>query len=470
MTKKKDEMKELKKKLMHDKKNAWKEITEAERKRIFKFSDGYKTFLNEAKTERESVSFIRDYALKNGYKEIEKASKKDKKLFLSFDDAAAMMVNINDTAFKDGFLMVGAHIDTPRIDLKANPLYEDMDMAFMKTHYYGGIKKYQWVTRPLALHGCVIFEDGKRKDVVIGEDENDPVFTINDLLPHLAQEQIKKNAAKVIEGEQLNILVGSVPYKFKDEKDAIKLAILDHLHEKYGIKEEDFISSEMQLVPAGKARDVGFDRSFVGSHGQDDRVCSYAGMKALADMGKSKRNAAMLFFDKEEIGSKGNTGANSNIMERAVMKILSLYGKGDYATVLSNLENTKFLSSDVNAAVDPCWKGVHEEMNAGVTGSGVCLTKFTGVKGKANSNEAHAEFVAECRHAFNKDKVRWQTAEMGKVDQGGGGTIAMFIAEYGMDVIDCGTPILSMHSPFEIASKADIYHTYKAYLAFFKHM
>ncbi len=467
---KKNEKNSDPKKLVYTKKSGWDGITDKDLKSIMDFSEGYKSFLDEAKTEREAVRYIEEKAARHGYVNITKAKQGDKKLFINFDNVSCVLAEINDTNFSDGFLMVGAHIDTPRIDLKGYPLYEAEDMAYFKTHYYGGIKKYQWVTRALALHGVVVLENGTKIDVCIGEDDSDPVFTINDLLPHLAQDQMQKKAGVVIEGENLNILVGSIPYKFKYEKDAIKIAILDHLHTKYGFAEEDFVSSELQLVPAGKARDIGFDRSFVGAHGQDDRVCSYAAMEALFDAGKSKRNKIAMFFDKEEIGSKGNAGANSNILERAVNKIINLYGKGDYNTLLNTLADSKFLSADVNAGIDPEWAGTMEKLNSGKIGWGVCLTKFTGVRGKGNSNEAHAEFVAECRKVFNKDKVKWQTAELGKVDQGGGGTIAMFIAEYGMDVVDCGTPLLSMHAPFEVASKADIYHTYKAYKAFYKYL
>jgi len=390
---------------------------------------------------------------------------------MNYDGVSGALAFINDKESLDkGFLIVGAHIDAPRLDLKGVPLFEAENMGYMKTHYYGGIKKYQWVTRALALHGVVILENGKKLDVNIGEDPEDPIFTINDLLPHLGKDQMKKDARTVIEGEQLNILAGSIPFKFKPEANAVKLNILNFLHEKYGIVEEDFVSAELQVVPAEKARDVGFDRSFIGAYGQDDRICSYLGMKALFDTKKSDKNLLMVFFDKEEIGSKGNAGANSNIVERMINDIMQHYGKGDYNTLIKALENSKLLSADVNGGVDPEWANVNEKMNAAKIGYGVCLTKFTGSGGKYNSNEAHAEFVAECRKAFNKEKALWQVAELGKVDQGGGGTIAMYLAEYGMDVIDCGTALLSMHAPLEVASKADIYHTYKAYKAFYKHM
>lgn len=458
------------KSLVYSKQSGWEDINNSELQKIMNFCEGYKQFLDKAKTEREAVKYIWEKASAAGYRNIESATSKDRKIFINFDNVACVLAEINDTAFNGGFNMVGSHIDTPRIDLKGCPLYDAEDMTFFKTHYYGGIKKYQWVTRPLALHGVVVTEDGKKIDVCIGEDPADPVFTINDLLPHLAQDQMQKNAKTVIEGENLNILVGSIPYKFKYDKGALKMAVLSFLYGRYGFKEEDFISAELQLVPAGKSRDVGFDRSFVGGHGQDDRVCAYTALQAILDQVKSPKNRIAMFFDKEEIGSKGNAGANSNILERAVNKLINLYGKGDYNTLINSLADSKFLSADVNAGTDPEWAGTMEKMNAGKMGWGVCLTKFTGSGGKGNSNEAHAEFVAKCRSAFNRDKVRWQSAELGKVDLGGGGTIAMFIAEYGMDVVDCGTPVLSMHSPFEITSKADVYHTYLAYRAFYKYM
>ena len=471
MAKKTDELENLGNKLLFKKKCGWDEIKKEEEKRIFSLSEKYKDFLNTSKTERQAISSIAKMAKKYGYKDINKATKNDRKLFLSYDNVAGALIQINNPAqLKNGFLMNGAHIDVPRLDLKQYPLYESEEMAYFKTHYYGGIKKYQWVTRPLALHGTVIFEDGKNIDICIGEKETDPVFTINDLLPHLAKDQMNKKAPEVIEGEQLNLLVGSIPYKFKSKSNAIKLNILNYLYQQYGIKEEDFVSAELQVVPAGNARDVGLDRSFVGAHGHDDRICAFLGMQALFDMPANKKNLAMIFFDKEEIGSCGNSGADSNLIERIVNDVLQLYGNTDYNLLIKALENSKFLSSDVNAGIDPEWKSVNEPMNAAKMGHGVCLTKFTGARGKSGSSEAHAEFVAEIRKALNKDKVLWQTCELGKVDQGGGGTIAKFLAGYGMDVIDCGTPLLSMHSPFEVASKVDIYHTYKAYQAFYKYL
>ena len=469
----KSELEKLAETLLFEKTSCWEDIQADENKQIFELSDNYKIFLDSSKTEREAMNTIADIAAENGFIDIKDAIPSDRKLFMNYDGVCGALVYVNDIdSFGDGFLMNGAHIDVPRIDLKGYPLYEAEDMAYMKTHYYGGIKKYQWVTRPLAMHGVIICQDGRQVEINIGEAEEDPVFTINDLLPHLSQQQNEKAANKVIEGEQLNILVGSIPYKFKSEKNAIKLSILSELNKKYGIVEQDFVSAELHLVPAGKARDVGFDRSFVGAHGQDDRICSYLGLKALIDVDKNKtnRNLMMVFFDKEEIGSMGNSGANSNLIERMVNDIINLYGKGDYNTLIKALENSCFLSSDVNAGIDPEWKNVMEPLNAAKIGYGVCLTKFTGSRGKSGSNEAHAEFVAKIRNAFNTDKVKWQTTELGKVDQGGGGTIAYHLARYGMDVVDCGTALLSMHSPFEVASKADIYHTYKAYKAFYKYL
>ncbi len=469
----KSELDKLKEKLCFVKKVAWDGIKPTEEKKIFALSEDYKKFLDSSKTEREAIKTLEKLSKKQGYVNINKAKKTDKKIFLNYDGVAGALVKINDIeSFAKGFLMNGAHVDVPRIDLKQFPLYETHDMAYMKTHYYGGIKKWHWVARPLALHGVVVLENGNQVDIVIGEKDTDPVFTINDILPHLAKSQRSKPENAIIEGEQLNILVGSIPYKFKSEKDSVKMNILKHLNDEYGIVEQDFVSAELQLVPAGHARDVGFDKSFVGSHGHDDRICAFLGMQALFDIDKvkSKENMVMIFFDKEEIGSCGNGGADSNLVERIVNDILQLYGKGDYNTLIKALENSKFLSSDVNGGIDPEWAHVNEPMNAAKMGSGVCLTKFTGAGGKGGSNEAHAEFVAELRKAFNKDGVMWQTAELGKVDEGGGGTIAKFLAAYGMDVIDCGVPLLSMHAPFEIASKADIYHTYKAYMAFYKYL
>jgi len=469
--KNKKETEELKKKLFSVKKSTWKNINSKDEKEISDFSEGYKTFLDKGKTERESVLLITEMAKKAGYKLLDEAEPDDTKLLINFDKVSCVLADIGSPeTLEKGLLMIGSHIDAPRIDLKGNPLYESENMAYFKTHYYGGIKKYQWVTRPLAIHGVVIKEDGTPVNIVVGEDDSDPVFTINDLLPHLGKDQMEKTAKLVIEGEQLNILTGSVPYDYNDDKDHVKLAVMKLIFDKYGITEDDFISAELQMIPAGKSRDVGFDRSFVGAYGQDDRICAYTSLIALLKSENGKANKAAVFFDKEEIGSKGNAGADSNLIERAVRKIMNHFGKGSYGEVLETIAASRFLSADVNAGIDPEWVSVFEKLNAGKIGYGICLTKFTGSRGKSGSNEAHAEFSAKCRAAFNKGKALYQNAELGKVDHGGGGTIAMYLAFYGMDVIDCGPAILSMHSPFEVASKGDIYHTYKAYKSFYDYM
>ncbi len=465
----KKEIEELKEKLFSTKKSTWKDIGEAGEKEMMTFAEGYKDFLDAAKTEREAARYIEKAAQDAGYVKIEEAGPEDNKLILGFDKVSCILADIgNRSTLSKGFHILGAHIDTPRIDLKGNPLYESENMAYFKTHYYGGIKKYQWVTRPLAMHGVVILSDGTEKQIVIGEDEADPVFTINDLLPHLGKDQMNKQASVVIEGEQLNILTGSIPYEYSDDKDHVKLAVMKLLYDSYGITEGDFISAELQLVPAGKARDVGLDRSFVGGYGQDDRICSYAAMKAIFAAENTQTNRLAVFFDKEEIGSKGNAGADSNLMERAISAIMQHVGQGDYQHVLAAMSSSKVISADVNAGIDPEWANVNDSLNAGKIGYGVCLTKFTGARGKSGSNEAHAEFTAAVRGAFEKGGVLFQNAELGKVDQGGGGTIAMFLAFFGMDVIDCGPAVLSMHAPFEIASKGDLFHTYKAYKAFYE--
>ena len=469
--KEKNHIEELKGKLFFNKKSTWKDVGTNGEKEIMDFAEGYKAFLDAAKTEREAAIYIEKAAQEAGYVRIEDAGPEDDKLILVFDKVSCILADIGDRkSLEDGFLIVGAHIDAPRIDLKGNPLYESENMAYFKTHYYGGIKKYQWVTRPLAMHGVVIMTDGTEKTIVIGEKDEDPVFTINDLLPHLGKDQMNKQASDFIEGEQLNILTGSVPYEYNDDKDHVKLAIMKLLYDTYGITEGDFISAELQMVPAGKSRDVGLDRSFVGGYGQDDRICAYTTLQAFLSAEATGNNRLAVFFDKEEIGSKGNAGADSNLMERAISALMNHAGKGDYQNALSALSSSKVISADVNAGIDPEWASVNDKLNAGKVGYGVCLTKFTGARGKSGSNEAHAEFTAAVRGAFEKGDVLFQNAELGKVDQGGGGTIAMFLAFFGMDVIDCGPAVLSMHAPFEIASKGDLYHTYKAYKAFYQYL
>lgn len=464
-----DKNAKLKDKLFSTKKSVWDGLSAPEEKKLFEFSEGYKKFLTECKIEREAVDHIVNAALKHGYKDLNKATRNDTKLFVNYKGVCAMLVNIGDKSFKDGFKIIASHIDSPQLDLKSNALYEAEEMAYFKTKYYGGIKKYQWVTVPLAMHGVVVKKDGKLVNVVIGEDAHDPVFTVNDLLIHLAQDQVTKPANKVIEGEQLNILVGSIPYKFKSGKDAVKLAIMETLNKKYGIVEEDFVSAELHLIPAGKARDVGLDRSFVGGHGQDDRVCAYTSLKAFLDTGKSNKNLMVVFMDKEEIGSIGDAAADSNFVERMVTKIMSVYGIKDFGQIKDAIAKSKALSADVTAAVDPEWKNLMDMLNSAKVGYGVSVVKSAGTRGKYNANDTHPEFMAKIRDAFFKEKVKWQIGELGKVDQGGGGTVAVYFAYHGMDIVECGPALLSMHSPFEIASKADVYSTYQAYKAFYKH-
>ena len=367
-----------------------------------------------------------------------------------------------------GTNIIASHIDSPRLDLKQNPIYEDLSMALMKTHYYGGIRKYHWLAIPLSLHGTIITSENETIDISIGEQPDDPVFTVTDLLPHLAgKSQGKKNISEVFEGEKLNLVAGSIPLGSDEEKERIKLGILNLLYEKYGIVEEDFISAEIEAVPAQNARDIGFDRSMIGSYGQDDRICAYTSLEALLDIKTADKAAIALFFDKEEIGSDGSSGAKSNFLEDFISDLLFINGQNaDNRTLRKALINSSCLSADVNAAMDPDYKNIHEKMNAAKLGFGICMTKFTGSAGKSGSSDASAEFVGKIRQIFNKNKIVWQTGELGKIDEGGGGTIAKFIARYGMNVLDCGPAVLSMHSPFEISSKADVYMTYLGYKAF----
>lgn len=354
--------------------------------------------------------------------------------------------------------IVGSHIDAPRIDLKQFPLYEDSELALLKTHYYGGIKKYQWVALPLALHGVLIKKNGEKVNVVIGEDENDPVFFITDLLPHLAKDQMAKKMDEGITGEGLNVLFGSIPYNERELSDKVKLNVLNILHEKYGMVEEDFTSAEFEIVPAGKAKDVGIDRSMVGGYGQDDRACAFTALKAILSVENPNRTAVALFVDKEEIGSVGNTGMESVFFENMVSELIALSNKNySELTVKRALANSKVLSADTLAGFDPNYPEVLDKRNSPFIGKGITLVKYTGVRGKGGSNDANSEYLGEIRRLFNDNNIIWQMGELGKVDQGGGGTIAFILARYGMEVVDCGVPLLSVHAPFEIASKADIY-------------
>ncbi|MBZ4645802.1 MAG: aspartyl aminopeptidase [Clostridia bacterium] len=461
--------------LKYEVKNGWEAVSANENKTILDFSEEYKKFLDKGKTERECIQEAVRLAREKGFTALDeiiktkKELKKGDKVYAVNRDKAIILAVIGEKSLEEGVNIVGAHMDAPRIDLKQNPIYEDSEMVLLKTHYYGGIKKYQWTTLPLAIHGVVVKKDGQKVNIVIGEEEDDPVFCITDLLPHLAQEQMQKKMSEGITGEGLNVLFGSIPYNDDKVKEKIKLNILSIIHDKYGIKEEDFISAEIEIVPAFKAKDVGLDRGLVGAYGQDDRVCGYTALKAILDLDNPQKTAVCLLVDKEEIGSMGNTGMQSRFFENILAELCELT-EGHYNDLMLRraLSNSKCLSADVSAAVDPNYEGVHDKRNAPYISKGVVITKYTGARGKAGSNDAHAEFVGEIRALFNNNNIQWQTGELGKVDQGGGGTIAQFVANLGADVVDCGVALLSMHAPFEIASKLDIYMAYKAYHAFYK--
>lgn len=460
----------LHKKVVRQPALVWDRMTAAEQKQTFVFADEYKQFLDAAKTERLAAAAIARELEDNGFVDIQKATAKNKKVYGVYRGKAVAAAVIGNRPVGDGLNLIGAHIDSPRLDLKQNPLYEEVDLAMLKVHYYGGIRKYQWLARPLAIYGRVIRNDGSSVDVALGDDSSDPVFTISDLLPHLSRKlQENKKLADVFDGEKLNLVVGSLPVGETKKNERFKLTVLKHLHEKYGIIEEDLISAEIEAVPAGKARDIGFDRSMIGAYGQDDRVCAYTLLRALKDLTKAEKTAMGLFFDKEEIGSEGNSGAKSVIMEDFVSDLLHLTSQPtDARTLRKTLVRTAALSADVNGALDPDYQEVHEKRNAARLGYGVCMTKFTGSGGKSGSSDASAEYVGRVRRIFNRAGIVWQTGELGRVDQGGGGTIAKFLAEYGMDIVDCGPSLLAMHSPFEISSKGDVFMTYRAYQAFFK--
>lgn len=450
---------------------AWEKYDEQGIKEIFDFNEGYKNFMSLCKTERECVKETIRIAEENGYKNLDdvikngEALKAGDKVYANNMDKAIALFIVGERPMEDGMKILGAHIDSPRLDLKQNPLYEDTDLALLETHYYGGIKKYQWVTLPLAIHGVVCKKDGTKVDIVIGEDDNDPVIGISDLLVHLAQTQQEKKANKVIEGEDLNVLVGSIPLK-GEEKDAVKANILKILNDKYGIEEEDFLSAELEIVPAGKARDYGIDRSMVMAYGHDDRVCSYSSLMAMLKVDKIDKTCVCLLVDKEEIGSVGATGMQSKFFENTVAEVMDRVGNYSDIKLRRALKNSKMLSSDVSAAFDPNYPSVMEKKNSAYFGKGLVFNKYTGSRGKGGCNDANPEFIAELRAIMDKHDVAFQTAELGKVDQGGGGTIAYILANYNMEVIDCGVALHNMHAPWEVASKVDIYEAMKGYYAF----
>lgn len=453
---------------------AWDKYGEEDLKLVFSFADEYREFMSKVKTEREcSIEIVRlaELAGFRNLNDIIKNNEKVKagdKVYASSRDKALILYIIGEEDIENGVAILGAHIDSPRLDLKQNPLYEDSDLALLKTHYYGGIKKYQWVSIPLAIHGVIILENGQKVEVSIGEDENDPVIGISDLLPHLAKDQMKKTMDLGIEGEDLNVLVGSIPVKDKDAKERVKKNILNLLNEKYNIVEEDFISAELEIVPAGRARDYGLDKSMIMAYGHDDRVCAYTSFRAISSFSSSKKTLVCILVDKEEIGSVGASGMHSKFFENTLAEIISL--KEDYSDLKLRrcLSSSKMLSSDVSAAHDPNYAGVSDKMNMAYFGKGIAFNKYTGSRGKSGCNDANPEFIAELRKIMNKNGITWQTAELGKIDQGGGGTIAYIMANYDMEVIDCGVAVQNMHAPWEVVSKADLYETYRAYNCFLK--
>lgn len=462
-----------------EQKSAWKKYKEEDLKKLNELCDDYKKFLTIAKTERESVNEIIKRAEEKGYQSLEKYISEGKKIFpgdkiyINNKGKAVALFNIGREPLTNGMNILGAHIDSPRIDLKANPIYESEGFAYFDTHYYGGIKKYQWVTLPLALHGVVIKKDGTKIEINIGEKEDDPVFGITDLLPHLAGEQMKKEASKLIEGEDLDIIIGNKPLSNNSEeknieKKEIKNNILNILKEQYDIDEDDFLSAEIEAVPAGRARDFGLDRSMIMAYGQDDRVCAYTSLEAFLQIQDTNRTLSCILVDKEEIGSVGATGMQSHFFDNAIAEICALMGDESPLTVRRVLNHSKMLSSDVNAAYDPLYKSVMEKRSSSQFGHGLVFCKYTGARGKSGSNDANAEYIAELRKIMDEENIAFQISELGKVDAGGGGTIAYILANYNVEVIDCGVGVLSMHAPWEVTSKSDIYEAYRGYIAFLK--
>lgn len=453
----------------------WTTYTETQKAELETLAKGYRDFISDCKTERESVREIVRQATAAGYRDLDAVIRSGRKLkagdkvYRTVMKKAVVMFHIGKQPIADGMAILGAHIDTCRLDVKQKPLYEDGGLAYFDTHYYGGIKKYQWVTLPLALHGVVVKPTGETIEIAVGEEADDPVFCVTDLLVHLSQDQMKKVASKVIEGEKLDVLVGTLPID-AEQKEAVKDNVRQIIREKYDIEEDDFISSELTLVPAGRARDMGFDRSMILGYGQDDRICAYTSLCAMLDMSKTTpaRTACCLLVDKEEIGSVGATGMHSRFFENTVADLLEAMGQYSELVVRRTLANSKMLSSDVSSGYDALYAEAYDKKNVAYLGGGMVLNKFTGSRGKSGSNDANAEYLAELRHMLEKHGVRFQTAELGKVDLGGGGTIAYIMSNYGMQVIDSGVPVLSMHAPWEVTSKVDIYEVKRGYQAFLK--
>ncbi len=459
--------KEMLEKLSYSKKNVYEEASSEKIKTIFDYAKGYMKYLDGSKTEREATEYSIAMLKENGFTEYkfgDKISRGDKKYLNQFGKSLiAFKIGENDIE-TDGLRILAAHIDSPRIDIKQVPVYEDSGMGFLKTHYYGGVKKYQWTTIPLALHGVMVKADGEVVNVVIGESDEDPVFYINDLLPHLGQRQSQEPLGTAISGESLNILIGGLPYNDSEVSDKIKLTVLSILYEKYGVTEEDFLSAELSLVPAFKARDIGFDRALIGSYGHDDRVCAYPALTALIDNADTKHSVLVVLADKEEIGSDGITGMQSEFLVDLIDEISANLGKNRIVV----RSKSKCLSADVTAAYDPNFAEVYEKRNSAMISCGTSLCKYTGARGKSGTSDASAEFVGFVRRLFAEHNVIWQTSELGKVDAGGGGTVAKYIANLNIETVDIGVPVISMHAPYEVVSKADVYSTYEAFSAFVK--
>lgn len=454
-----------------ERKNIWLKYDETELAELEKLSQEYRSYLDQGKTEREVIRVSEEMARSQGYKSLQEVLLEGKtlaagdKVYATWMKKAIALFHIGNTPMENGMNILGAHVDSPRLDVKQNPLYEDAEIAYLDTHYYGGIKKYQWVTIPLAIHGVVAKKDGSVVEVVIGEDNRDPVVFISDLLIHLSREQLEKSASKVIEGDDLNIIIGNKPLN-GEEKDSVKKEVLRLLREKYAIEEEDFLSAELEIVPAGRAREAGLDRSMIMAYGHDDRVCAFTSLVAMLEMESVERTACTLLVDKEEIGSVGATGMQSRFFENTVAELLEAMGGFKDLTLRRCLANSRMLSSDVSAAFDPTYPQAFEKKNSAFLAKGMVFNKFTGAGGKGGSNDANPEYMADLRRILEESKVTFQTAELGKVDVGGGGTIAYILAHYGMEVIDCGVAVLNMHAPWEVVSKADVYETKRGYVAF----
>ena len=461
----------LKEKLFNKRENGWDTVDIRKKEAIFSFTKDYMNYLNRAKTEREFIVEAVKMAKENGYKDInefEELKAGDKVFFVNRGKSMYLAI-IGTENIENGLHIIGSHVDSPRLDLKPNPLCEDTELAYFKTHYYGGIKKYQWTTIPLAIHGVIVKANGEKTTFKLGEDENDPIFTITDLLPHLAREQLKKPLANGVEGESLDLLIGSIPYKDESVSQKVKLNILKLLNDKYGITERDFLSAEIELVPAFKARSLGFDRSMVAAYGQDDKVCCFTGLRGLVDMKETpEKTAVLILADKEEIGSMGNTGMCSQTFDNFIAELLTKSGINRPNLLNSVFCKSSMLSADVSTAYDPLYGYVSDRNNVSYAGYGISMNKYTGGRGKGGSSDAGAEFVAKIRNLFENNNVAYQIDELGKVDAGGGGTIAYILADKGVDVIDCGVGVLSMHAPYEVTSKFDIYTAYRTYKAFWE--